>query len=74
MDEDEEELKQIYLNNDEFAGLIGDLAGNFIRNQVGGDVGQILGGLIRDGGRSMDRGISSWFFHLKLFIISKLLI
>uniref|UniRef100_A0A0R3RG55 Calpain catalytic domain-containing protein n=1 Tax=Elaeophora elaphi TaxID=1147741 RepID=A0A0R3RG55_9BILA len=56
MAEDDERLRRIHLGNDEFSGLIGGLAGNFIESQIGGGAGQILGGLLRGGGSSVDRG------------------
>lgn len=54
---EEEELKRINVGKDEFGGLIGGLAGNFIESQVGGGAGQIIGGLLRGGGCAADRGI-----------------
>lgn len=59
MAEDDERMKQIRVSNDEFGGLIGSLAGNFIESQVGGSFGQILGGLLRDSGSRTNRGIDS---------------
>ncbi|VDK78161.1 unnamed protein product [Onchocerca ochengi] len=53
---DEEQMRKIHVGEDEFAGLIGGLAGNFIESQVGGGAGQILGGLLRGGGSGLDRG------------------
>uniref|UniRef100_A0A915PM08 Calpain catalytic domain-containing protein n=1 Tax=Setaria digitata TaxID=48799 RepID=A0A915PM08_9BILA len=56
MDEVEEQARQVRISKDEFGGLIGGLAGNFIESQIGGGVGQVLGGLLRGGGSAMDRG------------------
>lgn len=62
---EEEECKLIILGKDEFAGLIGGLASSFVESQVGGGVGQILGGLLREGGNSIDRGTTSLHFSLQ---------
>ncbi|OZC04845.1 calpain family cysteine protease [Onchocerca flexuosa] len=56
MAEDDEQMRKIHVGKDEFNGLIGGLAGNFIESQIGGGVGQILGGLLRGGGRGLDHG------------------
>ncbi|KAK6105467.1 Calpain cysteine protease family protein [Brugia pahangi] len=56
MSGNDERMQRIHLGNDEFGGLIGGLAGNFIENQVGGGFGQILGGLLRGGGSGVDSG------------------
>lgn len=67
MAEDDEGLKRIHVGNDEFAGLIGGLAGNFIESQIGGGVGQVLGGLLRGGGSGVDRGTSlDLFTHFEI--------
>ncbi|CAJ0942432.1 unnamed protein product, partial [Mesorhabditis belari] len=42
---EEEEIKKITLKDDEFSGLIGNIAGNFIKDKVGGNAGNILAGL-----------------------------
>ncbi|CAD5234502.1 unnamed protein product [Bursaphelenchus xylophilus] len=41
----EDEFKKVEVQPDEFNGLIGSLAGNFIRDKVGGGAGDLLGGL-----------------------------
>uniref|UniRef100_A0A0N5CEA4 Calpain catalytic domain-containing protein n=1 Tax=Strongyloides papillosus TaxID=174720 RepID=A0A0N5CEA4_STREA len=41
----EEDFSKVELKPDEFNGLIGNIAGNFIRDKVGGGAGDILGGL-----------------------------
>lgn len=38
------------MKGDEFNGLIGNIAGNFLRDNVGGTAGNILGGLVSGGG------------------------
>uniref|UniRef100_A0A0M3HM86 Uncharacterized protein n=1 Tax=Ascaris lumbricoides TaxID=6252 RepID=A0A0M3HM86_ASCLU len=42
------EYLQVKLKEDEFSGLIGNLAGDLLRNKVGGGAGQFLGGLADD--------------------------
>uniref|UniRef100_A0A0N5CM46 Calpain catalytic domain-containing protein n=1 Tax=Thelazia callipaeda TaxID=103827 RepID=A0A0N5CM46_THECL len=54
--EKEEKMRKIHVGQDEFAGLIGGLAGNFLQNQVGGSAGQVLSGLLREGGNKIDQG------------------
>ncbi|CEF68274.1 Calpain-2 catalytic subunit [Strongyloides ratti] len=41
----EEDFSKVELQPDQFNGLIGNIAGNFIRDKVGGGAGDILGGL-----------------------------
>uniref|UniRef100_A0AC34QS88 Uncharacterized protein n=1 Tax=Panagrolaimus sp. JU765 TaxID=591449 RepID=A0AC34QS88_9BILA len=41
----EEPVKKVELKPDEFNGLIGNIAGNLIRDKIGGGAGDILGGL-----------------------------
>ncbi|TKR94293.1 hypothetical protein L596_008592 [Steinernema carpocapsae] len=55
-DDEEEQLYEINVPPQEFSGLIGNLAGNFIQSQVGGGAGDILGSLIRGGGRAFEGG------------------
>ncbi|KAF8358823.1 hypothetical protein PRIPAC_93818 [Pristionchus pacificus] len=45
MSGEEEEFKKVEVKPDEFNGLIGNIAGNLIRDKVGGDAGNILAGL-----------------------------
>ncbi|WKX98459.1 hypothetical protein Q1695_013832 [Nippostrongylus brasiliensis] len=42
---DEEVMQKVEVKGDEFSGLIGNIAGNFIRDKVGGPGGDILAGL-----------------------------
>lgn len=57
MDDDEEEsARRVHVAKDEFSGLIGGLAGNFIQDKIGGGAGEIIGGLLRGGGAGVDRG------------------
>ncbi|UMM25914.1 hypothetical protein L5515_005533 [Caenorhabditis briggsae] len=44
-DDEEEIIQKIEVKPDEFNGLIGSIAGNLIRDKVGGPGGDILGGL-----------------------------
>ncbi|GMT19218.1 hypothetical protein PFISCL1PPCAC_10515, partial [Pristionchus fissidentatus] len=45
MSGEDEEFKKIEVKQDEFSGLIGNIAGNILRDKVGGDAGNILAGL-----------------------------
>ncbi|VDM45113.1 unnamed protein product [Toxocara canis] len=38
-------ISKVKVRENEFSGLIGNLAGNLIRDKVGGGAGQFLGGL-----------------------------
>ncbi|KAK5980809.1 hypothetical protein GCK32_017230, partial [Trichostrongylus colubriformis] len=42
---DDEVMKKVVVKEDEFSGLIGNIAGNLIRDRVGGPGGDILAGL-----------------------------
>ncbi|VDM49841.1 unnamed protein product [Toxocara canis] len=53
---EEEEVSKVMIGKDEFGGLIGGLAGNFLQDKIGGGAGEIIGGLLRGGGGAMDRG------------------
>lgn len=37
---------QVKLHEDEFSGLIGNIAGSIIRDRVGGTAGDVLGNLV----------------------------
>ncbi|KHN79985.1 hypothetical protein Tcan_07119 [Toxocara canis] len=42
---EEDQCVAVKVRENEFSGLIGNLAGNLIRDKVGGGAGQLLGGL-----------------------------
>uniref|UniRef100_A0A0M3IRC0 Calpain catalytic domain-containing protein n=1 Tax=Ascaris lumbricoides TaxID=6252 RepID=A0A0M3IRC0_ASCLU len=52
---EEEEIPKVTLGKDEFGGLLGNLAGNFLQDKIGGGAGEIIGGLLRGGGSAIDQ-------------------
>lgn len=52
----EDEIRKVKIGQDEFGGLIGGIAGNFLQQKIGGGAGDIIGGLLRGGGQGVDRG------------------
>uniref|UniRef100_A0A1I7YWG2 Calpain catalytic domain-containing protein n=1 Tax=Steinernema glaseri TaxID=37863 RepID=A0A1I7YWG2_9BILA len=48
----EEECQQVHVREDEFNGLISNIAGNLIRDKIGGGAGDLIGGLLSGGGGS----------------------
>lgn len=54
---EEEQVQKVNVSQDEFSGLLGGLAGQFLENQIGGDAGHLIGSLVRGGS---DRGNSGW--------------
>ncbi|KAK0424719.1 hypothetical protein QR680_008809 [Steinernema hermaphroditum] len=49
-DDEEEQFYEVNVPPQEFSGLIGNLAGNFIEGQLGGNTGNLIGNLIRGAG------------------------
>ncbi|KAK0416655.1 hypothetical protein QR680_012613 [Steinernema hermaphroditum] len=46
----EDEFQQVHVRDNEFNGLIGSIAGNLIRDKIGGGAGDLIGGLLSSGG------------------------
>lgn len=56
---DEEKVDKVTVSQDEYAGLIGGLAGQFLQDKIGGVGGQLIGDLVRggsNGGGGIDIG------------------
>ena len=54
----EEEFVCIHVENDEFSGLIGNFASDFLRNKIGGTAGNVVGDVaarVLDGGGDGNR-------------------
>ncbi|VIO92639.1 Hypothetical thiol protease C06G4.2 in chromosome III, putative [Brugia malayi] len=59
-DDKEEECVAVRLHDDEFSGLIGNIAGGILRDRVGGTAGDILGNLVGNfGGHGAGSGYGS---------------
>lgn len=71
MGEEEEKIEKVTVSQDEYSGLIGDIAGQFLQDKIGGAGGQIIGNLVRGGadsrggsGHLPNTDINSYLFFL----------